>query len=55
MEHPEIFSRDQYEKMVHRLYPIYGLTKGLTNKFMVKTMEQILGKERLFRNICRRN
>ena len=42
MEHPEIFSRDQYEKLVHRLYPIYGLTKGLTNKFMVKTMEQIL-------------
>ena len=42
MEHPEIFSREQYEERLHVLYPIYSLTKGLTNKFMAKTMKQIL-------------
>lgn len=42
MEHPEIFSREQYEERLHVLYPIYSLTKGLTNKFMAKTMKEIL-------------
>ena len=42
MEHPEIFSREQYEERLHVLYPIYSLTKGLTNKFMVKIMKQVL-------------
>ena len=40
MEHPEIFSREQYEERLHVLYPIYSLTKGLTNKFMAKTMKE---------------
>ena len=42
MEQPEIFGREDYQKMQHTLYPIYSLTKGLTNKFMVKTLHQIL-------------
>ena len=42
MEHPEIFKREDYEGLLYTLYPIYTLTKGLTNKFMVKTMHQIL-------------
>ena len=42
MEQPEIFGREDYQKMLHTLYPIYSLTKGLTNKFMVKTLYQIL-------------
>lgn len=42
MEQPEIFGREDYQKMLHTLYPIYSLTKGLTNKFMVKTLHQIL-------------
>lgn len=42
MEHPEIFKREDYEGILYTLYPIYTLTKGLTNKFMVKTMHQIL-------------
>ena len=47
MEHPEIFSREQYEERLHVLYPIYGLTKGLTNKFMAKTMKQILDEREM--------
>ena len=42
MEQPEIFGREDYEAMLHTLYPVYSLTKGLTNKLMVKTMHQIL-------------
>ena len=42
MEQPEIFGREDYQKMLHTLYPVYSLTKGLTNKFMVKTLHQIL-------------
>lgn len=42
MEQPEIFKREDYKALLHSLYPIYGLTKGLTNKLMVKTIHQIL-------------
>lgn len=42
MEHPEIFSREEYEQRLHVLFPIYSLTKGLTNKFMAKTAAQLL-------------
>ena len=47
MEQPEIFGREDYQKMLHTLYPIYGLTKGLTNKHMVKTMHQVLESREL--------
>lgn len=47
MEQPEIFGREDYQKMLHTLYPIYGLTKGLTNKLMVKTMHQVLESREL--------
>ena len=33
--------------MLNTLYPIYGLTKGLTNKLMVKTMHQVLESREL--------
>ena len=42
MEHPEIFTPNQYGEMLHTLMPVYGLTKGLTNKLLVKTMHQVL-------------
>lgn len=42
MEQPEIFGREDYQKMLNTLYPIYGLTKGLSNKLMVKTVHQVL-------------
>ncbi len=42
MEHPEIFTPEKYGEMLHTLYPVYGLTKGLTNKLVVKTMHQAL-------------
>ena len=47
MEQPEIFGREDYQKMLNTLYPIYGLTKGLTNKLMVKTVHQVLESREL--------
>ena len=49
MEHPEIISRGQYEERLHVLFPVYSLTKGLTNKFMAKTMKQVLEEREMTR------
>ena len=48
MEHPEIFTPAAYEEMVHRLQPVYGLTAGLTNKLITKTVKQVLDRKPLF-------
>ena len=43
MEHPELFSPVQtYETKLDTLQPIYPLTAGLTNNFIVKAMRQAL-------------
>ena len=34
--------------MVHRLQPVYGLTAGLTNKLITKTVKQVLDRKPLF-------
>lgn len=47
MEHPEVFTPEKYGEMLHTLNPIYGLTKGLTNKLVVKTMHQALEEKEI--------
>ena len=42
MEHPEIFTPAAYEEIVHSMQPVYGLTKGLSNKMITKLVHQIL-------------
>ena len=42
MEHPEYFSLAAYEKMIHAMQPVYGLTRGLTNKTVTKAVRQVL-------------
>lgn len=42
MEQPEIFSPNDYEKVLHSMQPIYGQTKGLGNKAIVKAVSQAL-------------
>mgnify|MGYP002508842109 CR=1 FL=1 len=42
MEQPELFLEGEYQKKQGLLLPKYPLTKGLTNKFMVNTLHQIL-------------
>ena len=42
MEHPEIFTPAAYEEIIHSMQPVYGLTKGLSNKMITKLLHQIL-------------
>ena len=42
MEHPEIFTPAAYEEIIHSMQPVYGLTKGLSNKMITKFVHQIL-------------
>ena len=42
MEHPEIFTPAAYEEIIHSMRPVYGLTKGLSNKMITKLVHQIL-------------
>lgn len=42
MEHPEIFTPAAYEEIIHSMQPVYGLTKGISNKMITKLVHQIL-------------
>lgn len=43
MEHPEIFyPSEKYEEKKDTLQPVYGLTSGLTNHMIAKTVQQAL-------------
>ena len=42
MEHPEIFTPAAYEEIIHSMQPVYGLTKGFSNKMITKLVHQIL-------------
>ncbi|MDD3340248.1 MAG: ATP-dependent DNA helicase RecG [Lachnospiraceae bacterium] len=59
MEQPEIFTMAAYEEKLHSMQPVYGLTKGLGNKLVSKSVTQALsamgpGKEYLPEDIRRR-
>ena len=42
MEQPEIFTREAYEALEHSMQPVYGQTRGLSNKSIVKAQKQAL-------------
>lgn len=42
MMHPKIFNLDEYNHMVGELLPIYGLTKGLSNKQISSNVKEAL-------------
>ena len=42
MEQPEIFSVDAYKEVMHSMQPVYGQTRGLGNKAIVKAVTQAL-------------
>ena len=42
MEQPKVYTVDEYRKQMHVLLPRYGLTKGLTNKTLQKSVKQAL-------------
>lgn len=45
MEHPDIFSVEDYIKMTNGLYPVYALTKGISNKLVIKTINEALNSD----------
>lgn len=42
LEHPEYFTESAYEKQMETLKPVYPLTAGLSNKTVVKAVEQTI-------------
>ena len=42
MEQPTIYEPSKYEEIAGLLQPVYGLTSGLTNNLMIKTMKTVL-------------
>lgn len=42
MEHPEYYSVEAYRSMRSVRQPVYGLTKGLSNKLVQKAIQQVL-------------
>jgi len=44
MEHPRIYTPEEYEKLAGTLQPRYGLTAGITNHMISKCMRQVLSE-----------
>ena len=49
MEQPEVFSPEAYEAVVHSMQPVYGQTRGLSNKTMVRAEQQALDVRKMER------
>lgn len=48
MEQPTIYSTEQYAAMEHVFLPVYGLTGGISNNLVIKTMRAALTDAQLF-------
>ena len=48
MEQAAIYQTEQYAKIEQSFLPIYGLTGGVSNNLITKTVRSVLGEERLF-------
>ncbi|HIT63067.1 MAG TPA: ATP-dependent DNA helicase RecG [Candidatus Ventrimonas merdavium] len=49
MEQPEIFTPEQYQGVMHSMQPIYGQTRGLGNKAIVRAVTQALEQREMER------
>lgn len=47
LEHPEIFTPAAYQDILHSMQPVYNLTAGLSNKTIVKLIQQVLKEQPL--------
>ncbi len=48
MEQPAIYTKEQYSAMERVFLPVYGLTGGVSNNLITKTMRAVLKEEHLF-------
>lgn len=42
MEQPVLYTMAQYQKLLNEMQPVYGLTKGLSNKLVTKAVSQVI-------------
>ncbi|MCI7107872.1 MAG: ATP-dependent DNA helicase RecG [Lachnospiraceae bacterium] len=45
MEHPVIYTPENYQKIQECFLPVYSISEGVTNNLMIKTIRQILDEE----------
>lgn len=50
MEQPEVFTPDEYGAVLHSMQPIYGQTKGLSNKTIIRAEKQALKVRQMVRD-----
>lgn len=50
MEQPEVFTAEAYEQIIHSMQPVYGQTKGLSNKTIVRAARQALETRQMIRD-----
>lgn len=48
MEQAAIYQTEQYAKIEQSFLPVYGLTGGVSNHLVTKTVQSVLGEEQLF-------
>ena len=48
IEHPKLFAPDEYNQMENSLQPIYPLTDGITNNFILKCIKQAFSMTDMF-------
>ncbi|MCR5789234.1 MAG: ATP-dependent DNA helicase RecG [Lachnospiraceae bacterium] len=44
IDQPAVFTKEQFEELRHSLQPVYGLTKGLSNNTVKKSVRQLLSQ-----------
>ena len=49
MEQPEVFTPEQYRGIMHSMQPVYGQTKGLSNKTITRAVQQALEQRQMER------
>lgn len=49
MEQPEVFTPEQYRRIMHSMQPVYGQTKGLGNKAITRAVQQALEQRQMER------
>ncbi len=49
MEQPEIYTKEDYQALMTTLQPVYGQTKGLGNKTIIRAVSQALGARQIER------
>lgn len=50
MEQPEVYTPEAYGEILHSMQPVYGQTKGLSNKTIVRAQKQALAVRRMIRD-----